>query len=111
MCGYQAVSLSKMATNREDLARKCSAKRRFSFVNDEVQARLKQIKSILQKGTEKCSEEELDILRQSPEMVKEIERRAAKQANAKARVKEVVLFCSLRIQSPDLFFLKTFSLH
>ena len=107
MCGYQAVRsscLSKMATNREDLARKCSAKRRFSFVNDEVQARLKQIKSILQKGTEKCSEEELDILRQSPEMVKEIERRAAKQANAKARVKEVVFFCSLRIQSPDLFF-------
>ena len=86
-----------MATNREDLARKCSAKRRFSFVNNEVQARLKQIKSILQKGTEKCSQEELNILQESPEMVQEIERRAIKQANAKARIKEVVVPCIFSI--------------
>ena len=79
-----------MATNRDRLARKCTAKRGHSLINDEVQARLKQVKTILQKDTEECSQEELNILRESPEMVREIERRAVKQATAKARMKEVV---------------------
>ncbi|XP_028415928.1 NAD-dependent protein deacetylase sirtuin-7-like [Dendronephthya gigantea] len=78
-----------MATSREGLTRKCTVKRGSSLVNDELQARLKQIKSILQKGTDECSQEELNILRESPEMVQEIERRAIKQANAKARKIEV----------------------
>ncbi len=78
-----------MATSRERLARKCTAKRGRSLVNDELQARLKQIKTILRKETDECSQEELNILRESPEMVQEIERRAVKQANVKARVKEV----------------------
>jgi flagellar basal body-associated protein FliL len=79
-----------MATNRERLARKCTVKRGRSLVNDELQARLKQIKNILRKATEECSQEELNILRESPEMVEEIERRAVKQALAKNRIKEVV---------------------
>ena len=78
-----------MATSREGLTRKCTVKRGSSLVNDELQARLKQIKTILQKGTDECSQEELNILRESPEMVQEIERRAIKQANAKARKIEV----------------------
>ncbi|CAB4020090.1 NAD-dependent deacetylase sirtuin-7 [Paramuricea clavata] len=79
----------KMATRGERLARKCTAKRGRSLVNDELQARLKQIKTILQKTTEECNQEELNILRESPEMVREIERRAVKQATAKARIREV----------------------
>ena len=43
----------------------------------------------MQKGTDKCNEEELKILHESPEMVTEIERRAARQANVKERKKEV----------------------
>lgn len=78
-----------METKRERLKRKCTAKRGRSLVNEELQARLKQVKTILQKEPKECSQEELNILRESPEMVGEVERRAVKQATAKARIKEV----------------------
>ena len=80
---------SNMATRRETLARKCNEKSGHVLVNEEIQARLKQIKRIIQKGTDKRDEEELKILRESPEMVNEVERRAARQASARERKMEV----------------------
>lgn len=100
----------KMATRGERLARKCTAKRGRSLVNDELQARLKQIKTILQKTTEDCNQEELNILRESPEMVREIERRAVKQATVKARIKEVVPFAFFKYFWKGLYVILVFLL-
>lgn len=78
-----------MASGRERLSRKCSVKRGRSLINDELQARFKQIKKILQKRPEDCSQEELNALGESPEMVVEVKKRALRRDNVKARMAEV----------------------
>ena len=67
------------------------------ILKTETKARIKQVKIILTKPELLRSEKELEILRNSQEIVLDLEEKSRKQAEAKRRVEEVCLHTGIPV--------------